>query len=307
MNGNPLWQGQYIPEGYPVPFMWPLVVLSKLEDDPGHAKDPASLQAQGDATHPVVILQGITLAGSSMASANVDTDSLFSTASKVALNGFKVCKAHDPYPCGEGAYLDAQGNPVITTQDHLTVMVRPAAICFNTLFDETKPDKHGNIVTPYLFSESADYNFAGAPMPVANTPVVPLDLLTNNDPSRFQASNLVEAPAGTVAGKDPPAIEGCLPVGRYAINVVYPDGQAWTVPNEAGACTGSATGEGDTNWASLTCSAQPRPVIRSQGPRAVVEITKTTNPKNCTQPYSKTKPLPPGQVPAVPTICMPTQ
>jgi hypothetical protein len=29
---------------------------------------------------------------------------------------------------------------------------------------------------------------------------------------------------------------GCLPEGRYAMNLVYGTGQAWTVPNEAGVC-----------------------------------------------------------------------
>ncbi len=29
---------------------------------------------------------------------------------------------------------------------------------------------------------------------------------------------------------------GCLPQGNYAMNVVYPTGQAWTLPNEAGVC-----------------------------------------------------------------------
>src|SRR5690606_39520792 len=29
---------------------------------------------------------------------------------------------------------------------------------------------------------------------------------------------------------------GCLPMGRYAISLVYPTGQAWTVPNESGGC-----------------------------------------------------------------------
>jgi hypothetical protein len=29
---------------------------------------------------------------------------------------------------------------------------------------------------------------------------------------------------------------GCLPQGRYALNLVYPTGQAWTVPNDAGVC-----------------------------------------------------------------------
>ncbi len=76
---GPIWEAQYIPDsvyklpvqvqsgsGVPVPFFWPLVILSKLVDDPpangvSHPNDPASLTAQGDANNPVVILQGITL------------------------------------------------------------------------------------------------------------------------------------------------------------------------------------------------------------------------------------------------------
>lgn len=30
---------------------------------------------------------------------------------------------------------------------------------------------------------------------------------------------------------------GCLPEGTYAMNLVYPTGQAWTLPNEGGVCT----------------------------------------------------------------------
>lgn len=31
-------------------------------------------------------------------------------------------------------------------------------------------------------------------------------------------------------------VYGCLPQGNYAMNLVYPTGQAWTLPNEAGVC-----------------------------------------------------------------------
>jgi hypothetical protein len=31
-------------------------------------------------------------------------------------------------------------------------------------------------------------------------------------------------------------VEGCLPRGRYQINLLYPTGQRWAVPNEAGVC-----------------------------------------------------------------------
>jgi hypothetical protein len=306
---GPIWQAQYIPDstykqpngtvtGVPVPFLWPLVILSKLIDDPTHTLDPASLTAQGDATHPVVILQGITLWGgdSIMPSGPTDTDSLFTTTA-------------EPFLLDPQHFIDAAGNPVIFHADHVTSLIRPAAICFNTLFDANNSDKRGNLVTPYLVSESADFN-AGKFAPQLNSPVVPPDLLDNNDPARFQANTLIKAPPGWkpvpgwTAGQacsDPkacgPAIPGCLPQGRYAINVVYPDGQAWTVPNEAGGCTGTATGEGATDWSGLTCTLQPRNVIQSQGPRAVVEIVGPSNPKNCVEG---------APVPPTPAICLPT-
>jgi hypothetical protein len=304
---GPIWSPQYIPDsvykqsgGAPVPFLWPLVILSKLIDDPPvngvpHPSDPASLTAQGDANTPVVIMQGITLWGgdSVMPSGPTDNDSLFNTVAEPVLL--------DPHH-----FIDASGNPVVFHADHVTTLIRPAAICFNTLFDANNSDKRGNLVTPYLVSESTDTP------PQLNSPVVPPDLLDNDDPARFQANTLVKPPPGWTppvwsAGQpctDPtkcgPAIPGCLPQGRYAINVVYPDGQAWTVPNEAGACTGVATGEGSTQWNEnpLTCSIQQRPVVPSQGPRAVVEIVAPTNSKNCGNG---------GPVPATPPICLPTK
>ena len=102
---------------------------------------------------------------------------------------------------------------------------------------------------------------------------------------------------------------GCLPKGRYAINVVYPDGQAWTVPNESGACSGS---EGSTNYLAqpLTCTLKPRPVLYSQGNRAVVEIVGPTDPTNCQTPGPGPSTTISADVikagtpaPAVPSVC----
>lgn len=286
---GPIYQSQYIPDSSPsnsiapTPYLWPLVVLAKLAPDPTHTTDPASLQAQGDAKNPVVVMQGITLWGGAdkpTPTGTTDNDSVYQTvASANAILG----NVHN--------YIGADGQPVIFHQDHLTVALRPAAICFNTLFDANNSDKRGELVTPYLFSDSADT------MPVSSTPVVPLDLLNNGDPGRVQANTLVKAPAGAMSGT-PPANQGCLPQGRYAINVVYPTGQAWTIPNEAGACTGDTTGEGATNWGALSCKIQPRAVIESQGPRAVVEVVAPTDPNNC---------KPGGTVPATPAICLPTK
>jgi len=278
-----LWKGQQVPEGNHVPNLWPLVVLSKLVDDPTHTNDPASLQAQGDATHPVVIMQGITLLGGPMASdPTKDSDSLLNT---VFAGGFMGPNTLIPDP--------TTGQPHIYTQDHVTVMLRPAVFCFDTLFNPNNPDKRGNIVTPYLTGNSATPGQTGD--------IVPKTLLQNDGTDLASVSNLIKPPPGYVAGMTSPAIQGCLPTGRYSINVVYPNGQAWTVPNEAGACTGDATGEGGTDWTNLTCKTQPRSVLRSQGPRAVVEIVTATNPAHCKGASSPS--TNPGPVPKI--CCVP--
>jgi hypothetical protein len=100
-----------------------------------------------------------------------------------------------------------------------------------------------------------------------------------------------------------------LPKGRYEINIVYPDGQAWTVPNEAGACSGD---EGTTDYGGLTCTLKPRPILYSQGNRAVVEVVGPTNPNNCVNagpaasPTFATSTIPMGgPAPAVPVACLP--
>jgi hypothetical protein len=303
-----LWKGQQIPEGSmnaPVPNLWPLVVLSKLVDDPGHKNDPASLQAQGDATHPVVIMEGITLFGGGAplpqpmpGMPQTDPDSLLNTVQATGFpfftspSSFIPCQGNEKTPCAN------PGQPKVYAQDHLTVMVRPAAICFDTLFDPNNSDKRGNLVTPYTFGNSAD-------MPPKNVPIVPLGLLDNDGQKVASITNLVKPPPNYMDGVTSPAIQGCLPTGRYAINIVYPNGQAWTVPNEIGACTGQATGEGDTQWNSspITCTIQERSVLRSQGPRAVVEVTPVppSRAAHCQGPSSMTNPGP------VPKICLPMQ
>ena len=39
--------------------------------------------------------------------------------------------------------------------------------------------------------------------------------------------------------------EGCLPQGRYTMNLVYGTGQAWSDPNEAGVCQAGETESAD--------------------------------------------------------------
>jgi hypothetical protein len=58
----------------------------------------------------------------------------------------------------------------------------------------------------------------------------------------------------------------------------YPSGQVWSVPNEAGAC---APLEGVLVEKDRvgSCSRKPRPILYSQGPRAVLEIVPPTTPE----------------------------
>jgi hypothetical protein len=137
------------------------------------------------------------------------------------------------------------------------VLLRPSVICFDTLFDPNNPDKRGTLVTPYLTGTTADL-----PNGTPNQPLVNVSALLSNPSLATLVGNVKQ---------------GCLPAGRYAINVVYPDGQAWTVPNEAGSCAGPNSAEGATDFGALTCTVKPRPLLYSQGNRAVIEITPTAS------------------------------
>jgi hypothetical protein len=146
-----------------------------------------------------------------------------------------------------------------TAADHVTALVRPTAICL----DPTNPCAGSTLVTPFLTGTVAGGATTG-----------PLF-----DPTTVKAAL---APVfGNVT-----IVQGCLPTGRYAINLVFPTGQAWTVPNESGSCAASE-GTIVTSSSPPTCSMVPaqaaaRPVLYSQGTRGIVEIvpgsTCSSNP-----------------------------
>jgi hypothetical protein len=148
------WVPQQVPEGNGIPWLWPLVVLTRLTEDPGqHVLDPASLTQEGDATSPIVVLQGITLLGDGAAG----PESLWSTIGAAS----------------SGSLFDTQaGLPRPVVQDHLTVLLRPSAICFSSMFDPTVVDKRGVLVTPTLFGTTADLPTGTA------APIVPYRSMT---------------------------------------------------------------------------------------------------------------------------------
>ncbi|MCC6523580.1 MAG: hypothetical protein IT373_13065 [Polyangiaceae bacterium] len=67
---------------------------------------------------------------------------------------------------------------------------------------------------------------------------------------------------------------GCLPQGKYALNLIYDTGQVWSVPNEAGVCMPAEPAVGDT-----VCGTRPR--LASQA--TVVEIVEPTDPTYCVE------------------------
>ncbi|MBX3191709.1 MAG: hypothetical protein KF819_32250 [Labilithrix sp.] len=212
-------RGRSIPENAAVPDLWPQIALVKLADDPLRTADPQSLVVQGTPEEsvvtgkprrPIVVIQGITLLD----------DSLAKTIA-------------GPVP---------QAPTTAALRDHVTVMIRPAALCF----DPRRVDVGGLLVTPHFTARSADASEPG-------------------EKPLFDAAALGQQPLVREIKR------GCLPKGRYAVSLVYPTGQAWTVPNEMGGCArseGAVTQQGS----GATCATKPRPVLLSQGARAVLEI-----------------------------------
>jgi hypothetical protein len=278
----------YIPETPGVVYrMWPLVVLSKLNDltTPSQPTplDPESLNAQGsDLTKPIVIIQGITLFN----------DSLVQTTTV----GAEIAPPPITYP-------DFAGKTNLV--DHVSVLLRPSTLCM----DPRAPDQGGVLVVPGTVTNGA----VTGPYP----PLYVSDGLSDTAngtgatvSGAWLSSNQLKTLVNhTAAGSANGLVGGCLPTGRYAVNVVYPTGQAWTTPNETGSCSAAEgntlfTGSGTSTQIPsafpdpLTngCSAiSPRPVLYSQGTRAVIEITPASNPANCTT-YSAT-----GRAPVDPT------
>ncbi|HSO31042.1 MAG TPA: hypothetical protein VLT33_00965 [Labilithrix sp.] len=212
-------RGTPIAENALVPELWPQVAFVKLADDPFRRTDPQSLVVQGTPEEtlvtgkppgPVVVIQGITLLDDSLARTIAGPVPTVPTTASL--------------------------------RDHVTVLVRPAALCF----DPRRIDAGGLLVTPHLTARSADATETG------DKPLF--------DPKNVLKQRIVRE-----------IKEGCLPKGRYAITLVYPTGQAWTVPNEMGGCAPSEGAVGPSGNVS-TCSSKPRPVLLSQGARAVLEV-----------------------------------
>jgi hypothetical protein len=97
--------------------------------------------------------------------------------------------------------------PIVAANPEVIIALRPAALCLHV----ADPDRPGLLVV----SHETD---------TMGNKVLP-------DPEGVKAALGVQF-------KRPIEIAfGCLPEGKYAMNLVYPTGQAWTTPNEAAVCS----------------------------------------------------------------------
>lgn len=135
--------------------------------------------------------------------------------------------------------------------DNFTAMIRPAALCVRP----QAGDFRGTLVVPYGLDPNPK----------------------NFESELVSIPRILEVQAARVK-----AVEfGCMPPGYYSINVIYPTGQAWSVPNQTGYCTYTVTGELTEECyrpleplGALTTAGFPkRPYLASQ-------MAYKTDPKN---------------------------
>lgn len=106
---------------------------------------------------------------------------------------------------------------------------------------------------------------------------------------------------------DVKVVEGCLPPGKYSINLVYDTSQAWTIPNEAGACIPPL--ESPSAGGCFQDRVGTRPLLPSQS--AIVKVGGEQTPGYCDTVGSINvgDPLPAGEsfIAGVPSVCLPLE
>lgn len=130
----------------------------------------------------------------------------------------KCCEDITGGTCDDAS--ECYDHPVAATE--FNAYLRPSAVCIE---DPSNPSSKTVIVTPHEFDQQQKPNR-----------VIADEESTKNDIARQLNRDVANVEIAY----------GCLPPGKFALNVIYPStGQAWTVPNESGICMpGEAPGDG---------------------------------------------------------------
>ncbi len=184
--------------------IYPLVVLAKLQEGAnGLPVDPPTPQID-----PVVVIQGITLRNDTLGNGTMKA----SSESAITCGGLTK-QVTDPATgdksCLPDTSLALENKGAVELADQFTALIRPAAICVRP--DAANANPRGVLVAPF----ATDFNPA------------------NDKGELVGRDRLLKAQAAKLSDIQ----FGCLPPGYYTVNVVYPAGQAWGIPNNTGYCS----------------------------------------------------------------------
>jgi hypothetical protein len=187
--------------------VYPLVVLAKMQEGAnGLPVDPPTPQID-----PVVVIQAITLRNDKLGNGTMKATS----ESPITCGGL-THQVPDPDPANPGGKICVPDTSMalesksgVELQDNFTALIRPATLCVRP--DAANANPKGVLVAPF----AKDFN----PVSIGGENVGKDHLM------KAQAAKLSDIQFG------------CLPPGYYSVNIVYPAGQAWGIPNNTGYCT----------------------------------------------------------------------
>jgi hypothetical protein len=163
------------------------------------------------------------------------------------------------------------------TQPEVIIALRNAALCL----DPADTTKNGTLVIAHQYDTFNDMKPAG----MKKSPI--LDAM---------AEDAVKKQLGVQFHRTIDLVYGCLPQGRFAMNLIYGTGQAWSVPNEAGVCAASEPESTD----GKTCSRKAGDATAPHRARlASQDVVITVSPPVDTA-YCTAHPTPSQCLPATP-------